>query len=113
MQTRLFKIIKQIIFNTKSQFIRFQNQFTNNILYLVLGFITGSAFGTFFLSFLRIYSLSDGVIISLLLIWFEQIGKTVYKISYNKKKNIRIKILNCWKTGILLGFFIDAFKVGS
>lgn len=113
MQTRLFKITKQIIFNTKRQFNRFQGEFTNNILYLFIGFITGSTFGAFFLSCIRVSGLWDGAIISLLLVWFEQIGKRVYKPTYSKKKSNQIKFLNCWKTGIILGFFIDAFKVGS
>jgi hypothetical protein len=113
MQTRLFKIITQIIFNIKRQFVKFQGQFTTNILYLFIGFITGSAFGTFFLSFIRLSGLWDGAIIFLLLLWFEQIGRRVYKPTYNRKENYRLKLINCWKTGVILGFFIDAFKVGS
>lgn len=111
MQTRLFKIITQIIFNIKRQFIKFQAQFTTNILYLFIGFITGSAFGTFFLSFIRLSGLWDGAIIFLLLVWFEQIGKRVYQPTYKQKETL--KLINCWKTGVILGFFIDAFKVGS
>lgn len=111
MQTRLFKIITQIIFNIKRQFIKFQAQFTTNILYLFIGFITGSAFGTFFLSFIRLSGLWDGAIIFLLLVWFEQIGKRVYQPTYKQKE--ALKLINCWKTGVILGFFIDAFKVGS
>nr|YP_010455900.1 hypothetical chloroplast RF20 [Tetraselmis marina]YP_010455909.1 hypothetical chloroplast RF20 [Tetraselmis marina]UUA64576.1 hypothetical chloroplast RF20 [Tetraselmis marina]UUA64585.1 hypothetical chloroplast RF20 [Tetraselmis marina] len=113
MQTQLFKIVTQILFNTKRQFRQFQGQFTVNILYLFIGFITGSTFGTFFLSFIRLFGLWDGVIICFLLVWFEQIGKYVYKSSLYYKETKYLKLINCWKTGLILGFFIDAFKVGS
>lgn len=75
--------------------------------------MTGSTFGAFFLSCIRVSGLWDGAIISILLIWFEQIGKKVYRPSSRKKRNNQRKWMNCWKTGIILGFFIDAFKVGS
>lgn len=40
--------------------------------------------------------------------------KTTLSNSIKSKKNFRfIKIINFCKTGLLLGFFIDAFKVGS
>lgn len=113
MQTRLFKITKQIIFNTKRQFKGFRGELTNTILYLFIGFITGNTFGAFFLSYIRVLGLWDGAIISIFLIWFEQIGQRIYKPTYNKKKSNYMKLINCWKTGIILGFFIDAFKVGS
>jgi hypothetical protein len=70
----------------------------------------GNLFGTT-LDFFRTFSRWDGWIIFSLLGFFEIIGKLVYK----KPPEFQtwIKITSCFKTGILLGLFIDGFKVGS
>ena len=114
MQTRLFRIIRQLLFNSKDQFKLVKTLFTTSILYLFIGFITGSAFCTI-LSIIRQTPLCDGFILFLLLFLFEKVGKLVYKTrKQHQTRQIKLyKLINCWKTGLLLGFFIDAFKVGS
>lgn len=112
MQTRLFRIIRQIIFNSTYQFHLFQNVFTASIFYLFIGFVTGSGFCTI-LSFIRETEIWDGFVIFFLIVFFEKIGKQVYRRTQTTQSHRFLKFLNCWKTGILLGFFVDAFKVGS
>ena len=112
MQTRLFRIIRQIVFNSKYQFALFQNVFTTSIFYLFIGFVTGSGFCNI-LSLLRDTQIWDGFVIFFMLFFFERIGKRVYNRSQTHSTQRFLKFLNCWKTGILLGFFVDAFKVGS
>lgn len=108
MQTRLFRIIRQLLLNSQDQLNQFQQVLTTSILYLFIGFITGSAFCTI-LSINKPFP--DALVIFFLLFLFEKIGKLVYQ---PRKKQITLyKLINCWKTGLLLGFFIDAFKVGS
>lgn len=70
-----------------------------------LSFLIGNAFGTF-LIFLRKIILWDGAILILLILFFEFLNFLIYK---KKAKKFWIHI----QLGILLGFFIDAFKVGS
>ena len=110
MQTRLFRIIRQIVFNSQYQFLLFQNVFIASIFYLFIGFVTGSGFCTI-LSLIRETQVWDGFVIFFILLFFEKIGRRVYKQTQTKQSFL--KLLNCWKTGILLGFFVDAFKVGS
>ena len=110
MQTRLFRIIRQIVFNSQYQFLLFKNVFTASIFYLFIGFVTGSGFCTI-LSLIRETQVWDGFVIFFILLFFEKIGRRVYKQTQTKQSFL--KLLNCWKTGILLGFFVDAFKVGS
>lgn len=114
MQTRLFRIIRQIFLNSKSQFVLFQNVFTASLFFLFIGFVTGSSFCTI-LGLIRHSNLWDGLVIIGMLFLFERVGKQVYnRVRSSSTKNQRLlKFINCWKTGILLGFFVDAFKVGS
>jgi hypothetical protein len=110
MQTRLFRIIRQIFLNSKYQFNLFQNVFAASLFFLFIGFVTGSSFCTI-LGLIRDSNVWDGLVIIFMLVFFERIGKKVYNRT-TKTQNL-MKFLNCWKTGILLGFFVDAFKVGS
>lgn len=112
MQTRLFRIIRQIFLNSKSQFALFQNLFTASLFFLFIGFVTGSSFCTI-LGLIRHSNLWDGLVIIFMLVLFERIGKQVYNRVQSSKNTRFLKFINCWKTGILLGFFVDAFKVGS
>ena len=110
MQTRLFRIIRQIVFNSKYQFTLFKNGFTASIFYLFIGFVTGSGFCTI-LSFIP--DIPIWFVSVFILVFFERIGQQVYKRTQTLETQRFLKFLNCWKTGILLGFFVDAFKVGS
>ena len=110
MQTRLFRIIRQIFLNSKYQFDLFQNVFTASLFFLFIGFVTGSSFCTI-LGLIRDSNVWDGLVIIFMLFFFERVGKQVYNRSQSLNTQRFFKFINCWKTGILLGFFVDAFKV--
>lgn len=96
-------------------------QFLESACSFYLGFIFGNIFGTF-LNFLRNKIIWDGIILIIIIFFFEFLNFIIY----NKKqlapqassipkflnKKLLI-ILKNFQIGILFGFFIDAFKVGS
>nr|AYC63822.1 hypothetical protein Ycf20 [Dichotomosiphon tuberosus] len=94
------------IFQKNKNFLNFIEK---SLLSLYLGFFIGNFFGTFFKNIYE-FLLWDGFIIIFLNLFLEFINNIIYKIN---KKNIFLKILKNIKIGILIGFFIDAFKVGS
>nr|BBD21657.1 hypothetical chloroplast RF20 [Poropsis sp. ID1_4] len=72
-------------------------------------FLIGNLFGTF-LNFLRNLFIWDGIIFVIILILFEIINFIIY----NKVSNqVLTKDLKNLQFGLLLGFLIDAYKVGS
>ena len=131
--TKFLKILNNFfLFDVLNKFKFIKKNFVIHIFLLFLGFICGNLFGTFII-FFRFYTSWDGFIILLLILIIEVINFIIYtNIFYNyklnifyyknKKKNIHKKkfffyknlnFLNFYKMGLLLGFFIDAFKVGS
>jgi hypothetical protein len=112
MKTRLFRIIQDAPFKLNQPYFAFQKRFVQSLLFLFLGFMTGSTFGTF-LGYIRPIVVWDGAIIFALLIAAEKIGKWVYQKTQTNNKTQITKFVNCLKIGLFLGFFIDAFKVGS
>ena len=108
------------------------------LVILLLGFLSGNLFGTI-LDFLRRFLVWDVLIITVLLL----AGEAISYMSYNKtlapwltkmksnqakrktpfkidsKKAIGFTILtlqpylNFFKIGVMIGFFVDSFKVGS
>lgn len=83
-------------------------QFFFNIF---LGIILGNSFGTFLPFFRKIFSW-DGFTIIILILISEFVNSILYNLSEkNFMKNFQF--LNWIKIGLFLGFFIDAFKVGS
>jgi hypothetical protein len=132
MTTRFQRISQQtnIEFQKKCQF--FTKKFTISLFYLFLGFLIGNLFGTL-IDFFRLL-LWDGFIILGVIFVFEGISFLNYRFLIRLEESKRdttfsskspsaarqsslfvvfIKSLNFLKLGILLGFFIDAFKVGS
>ena len=112
--TRFFigwsQIIKTIYVKNKL----FKKNFLSYLITLFFGFIFGNLFGTL-LSYIREFHIWDGFLIIILLLLFEIVNWVVYKKNkIKKKKAIQLhNLLNAFKTGLLLGFFVDAFKVGS
>lgn len=89
----------------------------------LVGFLIGNLFGTF-LNTIRSFIFWDGLIIFIILCIMELLNFILYnkakrffviykKISYEPNNQIIWKSLNYLKIGIMFGFFIDAFKVGS
>ena len=89
------------------KFLNFKSVLSLGLCAIFLGFLCGNIFGTF-LSIIRNLLFWDGLILSLLLLFVEFLSFIFYK----KRKN-SFKNLNFFKIGLLLGFYIDAFKVGS
>ena len=114
MQTRLFRIIQQLFSSAKRKLFRFQKNFAEIFVALFSGFLLGNTFGMF-LTPIREVIPWDGATILIVLIICEVIGKFVYQRSTNTQKlGIQVlKFLNSCKIGVLFGFFVDAFKVGS
>ena len=80
------------------------------MLNILIGMILGSIFGTL-LPFFRNFLFWDGFIFIFILFFSEIISALIYS---NLKTNSRFYVsLNWVKIGFFLGFFIDAFKVGS
>ena len=92
---------------------------------LLFGFLVGNVFGTF-LNTLRVFFIWDVFIIFILIGVLEILNYTVY---HAKKRLVFfsllganqsvvpaefvIQLLNFFKIGLMIGFFVDAFKVGS
>nr|YP_009472814.1 hypothetical protein [Caulerpa manorensis]ARO74509.1 hypothetical protein [Caulerpa manorensis]ARR28384.1 hypothetical chloroplast RF20 [Caulerpa okamurae] len=82
------------------------------------GLICGNLFGTFLVFIRTLIGNWDGLILLFLILFFEFLNIQTIKIS-NKKTQFALKrtrviiIIQNIQLGLLLGFFIDAFKVGS
>lgn len=112
--TRFFKFIQQleVLYQKKMQF--FQKNFAFSIFILGFGFVCGNLFGTF-LTFFRRFTSWDGTIIASTIVFIECINYLNYTQNSKNKSVIQTSFifLNFYKIGLLLGFFTDAFKVGS
>lgn len=126
--TNFLKLLNNFIYFNQIQINFFEKKFTWSIFFLFFGFICGNLFGTF-LNFFRNFIYWDGIIIVITILFIEFVNflnyTNKYKIKILKKKfylkklnnNIKkiflLQLLNFYKLGLLLGFFTDAFKVGS
>jgi len=114
MQTRLFRIIQQLFSSTTRKLKRFQKNFAEIFVALFSGFLIGNTFGMF-LTPIRELIPWDGATILIALMTCEVLGKFVYQRTLTKIESWFqfLKFLNSTKIGVLFGFFVDAFKVGS
>nr|YP_001382192.1 hypothetical chloroplast RF20 [Pleurastrum terricola]ABO69329.1 hypothetical chloroplast RF20 [Pleurastrum terricola] len=91
-------------------------RFPITLFAILSGFIIGNVFGTF-LTKLREFICWDVLILGFILIFCEFINFLIYTKIFNLKAyfltRFSIKLLNSFKIGLLFGFFVDAFKVGS
>nr|WEM32163.1 hypothetical protein Ycf20 [Ostreobium sp. TRHA14-720] len=95
---------------------RLKENFLSFLLLLFFGFFIGNLFGTF-INLIRQFNIPDSVLIFLIILINEFINFIVYRQKQNRLNSTLIiklyNFLNIFKIGILLGFFIDSFKVGS
>ena len=121
--TMLHPFFQKIFIKLKEKFFFFQTSFSSSIFFLFFGFLFGNLFGTF-LTWIRTLIPWDGFIVISLLFFIEVISYIRYhnagrsflllwKFPFSYKKRLVWKSLNFLKIGLMLGFFIDAFKVGS
>lgn len=95
---------------TKQGLLRTQRRslFAKELSVLLFGFLSGSLFGTV-LTFVRVFLIWDGFIIACLLVVLE----TTTSLAYTKSPSRSTRTINLFKIGAMIGFFVDAFKVGS
>lgn len=95
---------------------RLKENFLSFLLFLFLGFFIGNLFGTF-VNFIRQLNITDSFLIFLIILINEFINFIVYRQKQKELNSTLIirlySFLNIFKIGVLLGFFIDSFKVGS
>nr|YP_009106324.1 hypothetical chloroplast RF20 [Interfilum terricola]AIT95142.1 hypothetical chloroplast RF20 [Interfilum terricola] len=120
---RILQLIINIINPVYFKFISIKKNLSLNLLFIFIGFLVGNLFGNFLIKIRQFLNL-DILIILVILFLMEILNSTIY-LKKNKNflfflkkatdfKEIKLFInLNYFKIGILLGFFIDAFKVGS
>ena len=131
---------QKFLFSNKSRLSL--DRFTQVLCLLLLGFLVGNLFGTF-LNTIRKYITWDGVIVFFIISIMEISNYNVYhnknrpflltmtdqsktqtKVSATKPKSLFYKqslfaiptfwkFFNFFKIGLMVGFFVDAFKVGS
>jgi hypothetical protein len=122
-ETRLSLFLKKSFFSFQEKFLFFQMHFASSIFFLFFGFLTGNLFGTF-LNAIRGFLPWDGLIVLVVLVIIEIISYITYHSNRRpflsiwqfrnfSKSAVFWKSLNYFKIGLLIGFFIDAFKVGS
>lgn len=137
-ETRLSNFFENFLISFKEKFFFFQNSFSSSIFFLFLGFLFGNLFGTL-LNGIRVFVYWDGFIVLSLIFFIEIISYISYhkegrsfffiwrfRASLSERRSGTIsanpfyhqrrffwKFFNFFKIGLMLGFFIDAFKVGS
>jgi hypothetical protein len=106
----------------------FQRSFAAVLFALFVGFLLANIFGTF-LGALRSFAIWDGFIIFGLVLFVELTSYVIYHngerqfmgisfFQFTRYKtmfwwSLAARITNNFKIGFLLGFFVEAFKVGS
>ena len=114
--TRYYIQLNQILNFINQKIIKLKNNFLSFLFCLFLGFFLGNLFGTIVDSIRRL-NVIDSLLIFILIFLNEFINFLIYNDKKNKIHSpLKIKfynLLNAFKIGILLGFFIDSFKVGS
>ena len=114
--TRSYTKISELFDFITKKFIKLKTNFLLFLFLLFAGFFFGNLFGTFVDS-IRKLNIADSFLILILILFTEFINFIVYN-NYRKKaanliKSKKFNFLNAFKIGVLLGIFIDSFKVGS
>lgn len=108
--TRYYLQFNNILKFINKKILKLKRNFLSFLLFLFLGFLIGNLFGTF-VEYIKFVPLGNSFLILILICINEFINFCVY----HKKKNYYklYNFLNAFKIGILFGFFIDSYKVGS
>ena len=120
---RALSLFKALTFYLQYRSQLFQNSFATMLLSLFFGFLLANIFGTF-LGILRCAAIWDGFVIFGLVVFVELISCARYQtlqpppidvVSFASTRNRDLfwRFTNNFKIGLLLGFFVEAFKVGS
>ena len=120
---RVVNSLKALAFSLQCRIQLFQKFFAALLFALFLGFLLANIFGTF-LGVLRSVAAWDGFVILGLIVVIEMISCATYRtvekpVVGNVPRQsiggpgIFWRLINNFKIGLLLGFFVEAFKVGS
>jgi len=114
--TRLVTTLQSFWGTINNQINTTNQRFAFHLLCLLCGFFIGNVFGVF-LTLLRDWFKSDLLIVGLLLCLSEFISFQTYKGGARQPdlptRWFSWRPFNLVKLGLLFGFFVDAFKVGS
>lgn len=123
--TRLSHFIFKQSLKTKTLYL--ENRSTGVLVLLLLGFLTGNLFSTV-LNKIRVFIVWDALILAFLILFMETVSYARYTplhrnvllhqtkdkvMLFLKPSKSFINLANLFKIGLLIGFFVDAFKVGS
>jgi Protein of unknown function (DUF565) len=98
----------------RDQWQTFRHHFFWSLFSLLFGVLCGSLFSLLFSLIWVPFNFNNGTLAILLLICIETINFINYAFyNYVQFKAVPMRLFNFFKIGSLLGFFIDAFKVGS
>lgn len=120
---RAATLLRQVAVSFQNRARPFRHSFSIILFSLLFGFLLANIFGTF-LAVLRNSIPWDGFVIFGILLFVETTNwltyrpfkgpsqQTAYE-AVKTNKNVMCRIVNSFKIGLLLGFFVEAFKVGS
>ena len=124
-KSKLDTFVSQYIDSLRKKYLFLQKNFPSMLALLLFGFLVGNVFGTF-LNTLRFFFIWDVFIIFILIGLLESLNYTVYHTknhlvflsTFKANRNLVptkfvVQFLNFFKIGLMIGFFVDAFKVGS
>nr|YP_010732098.1 hypothetical chloroplast RF20 [Massjukichlorella minus]WDY13012.1 hypothetical chloroplast RF20 [Massjukichlorella minus] len=120
--TRLYAFMYSFILFLNERSLYLRKNFTGMLCLLLIGFLVGNLFGTI-LNTIRNFLFWDGFIILFLIFFIEILSYATYHpknrpfffflLSPKKLNKSFWQFFNLFKLGLMIGFFIDAFKVGS
>lgn len=122
-KTRLFDFFQQVLSIIQTRLVALQSNISFGLFFLFFGFLLGNLFGTFLQS-IRLIFHWDGFIVGGVLFCIELLSYIMYhrkgrsffliwRVPFTFRQFKFWRSVNYLKIGLLLGFFIDAFKVGS
>nr|WDY12794.1 hypothetical chloroplast RF20 [Chloroidium sp. KL-2023a] len=122
LKSKLYILVFRYIVSLRTKYLFLQKNFSGLLALLFFGFLLGNLFSTF-LNTLRFFFIWDVFIIFILIVLLEILNYTVYRnknrllffspfLKYGSTKLV-VQFLNFFKIGLMIGFFVDAFKVGS
>ncbi len=124
-KSKLDTFVSQSIVSFQKKSLFFRKNFPCMLALLLFGFLVGNVFGTF-LNTLRFFFFWDVFIIFLLVVLLEFLNYNAYNVFSRPKGSVLgyaeqelrsakivVQFINFFKIGLMIGFFVDAFKVGS
>lgn len=120
---RAATLVRRVVLSFQNRTTPFRRFFPLILFSMLFGFLLANIFGTF-LEGLRNVVAWDGFVILSILLFVETTNYFTYHSSNDRSlqrvpttfaanKEQVCRVVNSFKIGLLLGFFVEAFKVGS